>query len=184
MYYILKNNILSNFNSTLKEPNNLPREVNFISGSKINENLDTPLEFTTNAKASDAMVDFSRGNVTLMSKKFVQLLHNAGVDNLQVFPAIVKSEEDGTVWDNYFAVNVLGIISCANLSKSTYSEIMHGHYSFDELAIDTEKTKNALLFRLQEHSPTIIIHQSVGRYIKSQDPDKTLIGWSVGKIIQ
>jgi hypothetical protein len=184
LYYILKNNILSDFESTLSEPKGFPREVNFISGKVISEKIKTPLVFTTNAKQGDAMVDFSKGSVTLMSKRFLEILQGAGVDNLQVFPAIVKSEEDETVWKDYFAVNVLGMISCADLSKSTYDEIMPGHYAFDELAIYPEKAKGTLLFRLHEHSPTIIMHRSVGVHIKSQDPDKTLLGWTVERIIQ
>ena len=61
---------------------------------------------------------------------------------------------------------------------------MIGHYAFDELAIDASLINNQLLFRLQEHLPTIIMHRSVGRYIKDRDPEKTLAGWSVKKIIQ
>lgn len=184
MYYILKNNIRSNFESTLNEPTNYPQNVNFISGKIITHLFDTPLVFTTNATSSDAMVDFSKGSVTLMSKRFLEILEASGVDNLQTFPAIVKNEEDGTIWEDYFAVNVLGMIACAELSKSTYSEIMPGHYRFKELAIDAEKAKGSLLFRLHEHCPTILMHRSVGKYIKSQDPDKKLLGWSVGKVIQ
>lgn len=184
MYFTLINNILSDFSSSLNEPTNFPQEVNFISGSAIQYKFDEPLVFTTNAKSGDKMVDFSKGAVTLMSKKFLTLMQEAGVDNLQAFPAVVQSETDGTIWENYFAVNILGMVSCADLEKSKYTEIMPGHYRFKELAINTEKVKGALVFRLHEHCPTIIIHRSVGRYIKDQDPDKSLLGWGVGKIIQ
>ncbi|MEJ2393436.1 MAG: hypothetical protein P8Z77_01425 [Candidatus Thiodiazotropha sp.] len=82
-------------------------------------------------------------------------------------------------------MNILGIISCDDLSKYTYDEIMPGHYIFNELAIHTEKkTKDILLFRLQEHSPTIIIHKSVLKYIVDNDPDETLLGWEADDIIQ
>jgi hypothetical protein len=184
MYYILTNDISSDFDSTLNEPTNLPREVNFISGSIITHQIEKPLVFTTNAKLGDTMVDFSRGSITLMSKRFLELLQNAGVDNLQAFPAIVKSNEDGTTWNDYFAVNVLGMVSCAVLSKSTYNEIMPGHYIFTELAIDASKGKDALLFRLQEHAPTIIIHRDVIRYIIDNDPEEDLLGWEFDDIIQ
>jgi len=184
MYYTLINDIVSSFESSLNEPKNYPQEVNFISGSSITSELELPLTFTTNAKAGDMMIDFSKGSVTLMSKRFIGILTNAGVDNLQIFPAIVKSELDETVWEDYFAVNILDIISCANLEKSIYDEIMPGHYGFDKLAIDAEKAKGKLLFRLQEHCPSIIIHNSVLRYIVNNDPEETLIGWETDDIIQ
>lgn len=184
MYYILKNDLYMDADIALNEPEDLSVELLFINGSVITMAVPNPMVFTTNAKAGDTMLDFQCSSFPVMSKRLLSLFQEAGVDNLQVFPAIIKSEEDGTVWENYFVVNVIEMIACADLSKSTYDEVMRGHYIFDELAIDSEKAKGALLFRLQEHSPTIIIHRDVGRYINTNDPDRTIIGWSVGKIIQ
>lgn len=84
MYFTLLNNILSDFEFSLNEPSHFPSKVNFISGSMITHEFDDPLVFTTNAKTGDAMLDFSKGSVTLMSKRFNELLKEAGVDNLQV----------------------------------------------------------------------------------------------------
>jgi hypothetical protein len=184
MYFILKNNILLEPEIGLREPENLPKGLAFIHGKMITIPVDNPMIFTTNAKAGDAMIDFQDGSFPVMSKRFLEIMKASGVDNLQTFPIIIKSEEDDTIWDNYFIVNILGMIACADLSKSTYDEIMPGFYSFDELAIHAEKAKDTLLFRLQEDPTTIIMHRSVGQYIKAQDPDKTLVGWSVAKIIQ
>ena len=184
MYYNLINDIRADFKGSLEEPENIKRKSKFISGSTITEELPMPLVFTTDAKTGDAMVDFSKGTVTLMSERFFNLLKDAGVDNLQLFPAIVKSETDGTVWDNYFAVNVLGLIACADLDKSEYDEIMPGHYGFDKLAINAEKAKDVLLFRLHEHSPTILVRNSVLNHIVKNDPDKSLMGWTARSIIQ
>ncbi len=185
MYYILINDNLSNFDFYINAPNDLPRNIDFISGRFIKvDELKVPLVFTTDATVGTHMLDFRRGTVTLMSKKLLNLLEGAGVDNLQTFPAIIKSEVDGTVWDGYFAVNVLGLISCADLSKSSYTEIMPGSYRFRELAINAEKTKGTLLFRLQEDTPSILMHKSVGKYIMQHDPDETLLGWEVEDIIQ
>lgn len=183
MYYSLINNIRYDSNVTIKEPR-LPIEISFMRGEVITIAIEAPLEFTTNASQGDEIRDFLRGSITLVSKRFLEILQGAGVDNLQVFPAVIKSETDGTIWDDFFAVNVLGTIACADLDKSEYDEIMPGHYIFDELAIDENKANGALLFRLHEHTPTIMMHFNVGKYIASQDPDKMLNGWSVKKAIQ
>jgi len=184
MYYSLINNIRYQSNVVIKEPKNLPIELSFISGKVIDIPINGPLVFTTNALQGDEIRDFLKGSIPLLSKRFLEILEGAGVDNLQVFPAIIKSDSDGSVWEEYFAVNVLGMIACAELEKSIYDEIMPGHYIFDELAINTDKAKGALFFRLHEHTPTIMMHFNVGKYIASQDPDKTLKGWSVKKAIQ
>ncbi len=184
MHVVLKNKKLSDFGYYINAPTNLPRAVDFISGSVIDDELETPLIFTTDAPEGTKLLDFKRGTVTLMSKRFVELLKGAQVDNLQTFPAIVKSLTDGTIWDNYFAVNILGLIACSNLDKSTYTEIMPGSYRFKELAIDASKANGALLFRLQEDPPTLIMDSSVGKYLASNDPERTLSGWAGEKIIQ
>jgi len=185
MYYTLINDIVSDFEGTLNEPTNYPQqEVNFISGTLIKHELEQPLVYTTSAKAGDAMIDFSKGSVTLMSKRFLEILKGAGVDNLQVFPAIIKSEKDDTIWSDYFAVNVIGIVACADLNKSIYDEIMPGHYGFDTLAIDAKKAEGKFLFRLHEHCPTLIVHNSVLKYIVDNDPDYSIIGWETDEIVQ
>ncbi|VUD66199.1 hypothetical protein TDB9533_03528 [Thalassocella blandensis] len=184
MYFTLINDNQLETDKYLNEPEDLPVELSFIRGDMITMDVQVPMVFSTNAKKGDELRHFLRSSVPIMSKQFVELLQGAGVDNLQVFPAEVKSEVDGYVWPDYYAVNVMGLISCANLEKSDYAEIMPGHYRFRELAIDADKAKDALLFRLQEHSPTIIIHESVCQYLVDNDPDDKLTGWSVGDIDQ
>jgi len=184
MYYTLINDISYESEIFIHKPADLPVELDFMGGDLITMPVDNPMVFTTNGKAGDVMRDFLKSSFTIMSKRFLKMLQGAGVDNLQTFPVIIKSTEDETIWDDYFGVNILGLISCADLSKSTYTEIMPGHYRFRELAINPEKAKGTLLFRLQEHIPTIIMEGSVGRYIMEQDPDETLLGWTAKKIIQ
>ncbi|SMF61153.1 hypothetical protein SAMN02745866_03978 [Alteromonadaceae bacterium Bs31] len=184
MYFKLINDIHYESSVNIYEPEGLPVEFDLMSGFMMSADIKTPLVYTTDAAKGDEIRDFWDSSFLLMSKKFLQLVQQAGVDNLQVYPAVIKSLEDGTVWENYFGVNILGLISCAVLSKSSYDEIMPGHYAFDELAIDLSKTQETLLFRLQEHSPTILMHNDIGKHIVDNDPDGELKGWSVDDVIQ
>lgn len=162
----------------------LPLESSFITGSAITQVADTPWVFMTNASTRESLPDFSGGSIPVMSQRLLSLFAQAGVDNLQKFPILVKSEVNEAVWDGYFAVNVLGMIQCADLSKSEYDEICPDLYDFDVLAIDANQTKGALLFRLQESPSRLIMHKSVGKYIMENDPGNTLTGWDVEEIIQ
>ena len=184
MYYTLINDKLYDSEFWIHKPKNLPVELDFIGGDFITMPVDNPMVFTTEATKGDVLRDFLKSSFTIISKRFLEILQGAGVDNLQTFPVIIKSTEDGTIWEDYFGLNILGLISCADLPKSTYTEIMPGHYRFRKLAIDAERAKGALMFRLAEHIPTIIMEGSVGRYIMEQDPDETLLGWHAEKIIQ
>lgn len=168
----------------IEEPKDLPLELDFSNGSLITEAIQEHIVFSTNASKGDQLPDFWDSSIPAVSKRFVELLEGAGVNNIQKFPAIVKSEEDETIWDGYFAVNILGVIACADLNKSDYTEIFPGSYSFNELAIDARKANGALLFRLEEDPSIILIHKSVGKYIAQMDPDDTLVGWDAVEVIQ
>ena len=165
------------------EPEGLPLDLSFLRGAVIKTSI-APMVFTTNANSQESLPDFSGGSIPVMSQRFLTLLMRAGVDNLQTFPIVIKSEIDGTKWDGFFAVNILGLIQCADLAASDYSEIFHGLYDFDVLAIDTSKTNDMLFFRLQESPSTIIMHKSIGKYLMENDPNQMLTGWDIEEIVQ
>jgi len=177
MYFELTIDILTDFG--INRPDDLPASLCLINGSTINDPIDNPFVFQTKAAKGDIPPDFWGNSFPAMSGRFIALLEEAGVNNLQKFPAVVKSEIDGTVWDDYFLVNILDSIQCADLSKSIYTEIFPGNYDFEDLAIDSEKIKDTLLFRLEESPSKIIIHKSVGKYIMENDPDEIIKGWDV-----
>lgn len=172
------------FDCSIERPDGLPSTLCLIDGTAITDTVDNPFVFKTKATEGEILPDFWANGFPAMSERFVTLLEEAGVDNLQKFPAIVKSEIDDTVWDNYYLVNILDLISCADLPNSDYTETFPGNYDFDDLAINAEKAKGALLFRLQESPSMIIIHKTVGKYIMENDPDEELKGWDVKEIIQ
>lgn len=182
MYFQLKRDPFIDI--AIDGPTDLPFDSSFIRGARLALASDAVMVFTTNATCDNVLPDFSGGSIPVMSENFVSLLERAGVDGLQKFPIVIKSAEDGTLWQGYYAVNILQLISCADLARSDYGEICPGLYDFDVIAIDTAKLNGQLLFRLAESPSTIIIHKSVGRYIMEQDPEQRLTGWDVEEIIQ
>jgi hypothetical protein len=182
MYFQLKQDKFIEID--IVEPKGLPLDLSFIKGDVINTPIDPIMIFTTNATEQDSLPDFAGGSIPVMSQQFLNLLTQAGVDNLQTFPIVIKSNVDDTTWKDFFAVNILGLIQCANLDASDYSEIFQGLYDFDELAIDTAKTNGALFFRLKESPSMIIMHKTVGKYLMENDPNQLLTGWDIEEIIQ
>lgn len=184
MYYTFINDIFYESEVIINEPNNLPIELSFIQGKVVDLDNCPSFVFTTNAKTGDRIRDFLKASIPVVSNKFLKLLNKAGVDNLQVVPIIIRSEIDGNEWLTHSAINVLGMISCADLDRSDFAEIMPGYYKFRKLAINADKTKGALMFRLHEHAPTILVNKSVITYILDNDPDDELTGWEFDDIIQ
>lgn len=105
------------------------REINFISGSPIDKTLTTPIVFETSYTAgAQPHHYFDYGTrIPAVHATFVEALRGASVDNFEVFPACLKSTEDGTVWQDYFALNVIGLVNATDLDNSICEEIMGGN---------------------------------------------------------
>lgn len=96
----------------------------------------------------------------LMHKQLVRALQDAGVDNLQVFAAILTEEGFDTVNEDYIVVNLVGLVACANVEKSSAMPFADGLF-ISELVIDAARTSGLLMFRLADSMMDVLIHESV-----------------------
>jgi hypothetical protein len=100
----------------------------------------------------------------VMSNDLFEALKAAGVDNLQVFPAHLKESDTGTLHTDYWAFNVLGLISAADMEASTlmpHAKPGSLDIHFDSLVIDESKTHGQHLFRLAENCSAIMVSEQV-----------------------
>jgi len=102
--------------------------------------------------------------IPLMRDDLLAALQGAGVDNLQTFPVLLADPRANRVLENYCAVNIVGLIRCADVEKSQYDDI--GGIGvitlgFRRLVIDERKAAGALFFRLAESVCSIIVHEKV-----------------------
>lgn len=126
--------------------------------------LPYPFKIRVNPRHNLAMNDFYPSR-NLMSKRLVATLQSAGVKNLQIFPAEIKHNLTGEIIHDFVVVNVLGMVSCADLSKSDATALADVNY-FHKLAIDANKTGGALMFRLAESRIDVIVAEQVAKQIK------------------
>jgi hypothetical protein len=101
----------------------------------------------------------------IFDKGLIKTLERTGVDNLEIFPAIINNLKTGESIESYYAVNVVGLVSCADMDQSEAEPIADVHYFLD-LKIDPDKTKGLLMFRLAEQPTDIIIHEKVAKAIR------------------
>lgn len=141
----------------VSEPTLLPLEYTMTVDKGLNDNL----EYVDEAPLIYAFFP----HVNLMSTRLVQTLTHAGVDNLQLFPARITDPNTGTVYDDYFAVNVIGLVECADMDQSEHMPLADLHF-FLELVIEPEKTLGLPLFRLAESPIDIIVHERVAQAIR------------------
>jgi len=157
----------------------LSNGASFRLGTLIQESLVLPLKFSTRHSGLEPPKGMYDCVVPVMSDELINALQNAGVENLQCFPAELESNIDGTVWKNFQAVNVVGIKSCADLDASEFTHIADRPgknalplVAFEDLKIDPSRASGSLLFKLAESPGIVIVAGSVINYLRTQKSDE------------
>jgi len=101
----------------------------------------------------------------LMSLELVNAFNKAGVDNLDTYDAIVREVRTGRE-HRYKAVNIIGLVSGADMAKSEYEnsglgEGDSGDVWFEKLVLDEKKLAGHLMCRLAENVGIVLVHRKV-----------------------
>jgi len=170
--YELQPDIFSNYVPSVVEK--LNESIYFRGGNIIIEPIPLPLIFTSRHSSKELPSGFHGRCIPLMSDELIESLKKIGVSNLQCFPAEIRSSVDRSIWTNYQAVNVIGKISCADFTSSKFTHIMDRPESddlplvaFENLKVNPNCTRDALLFRLAESPGVILIAEKVANYLLS-----------------
>jgi hypothetical protein len=122
------------------------------------------------AKDKAPLPTFLPQPVPLMRKDLLDTMRAAGVNNLDAYPAELYYPDGSLAEGEYFIVNVIGVIAAADLANSEYDVDQPENLismGFDSLAIDSEKTKGALMFRLAESIASVIVHEQVVKAVQA-----------------
>ncbi len=114
---------------------------------------------------------YSSPEYPIMRDDLIAALEAAGVDNLQLFDAVVRDPRTGQEYTNYKAFNIVGVVSAADMESSVLmgtSDTTMIDVDFDSLAIDEEKIRPLKLFRLAESVNAIIVSDDVRLEIERQ----------------
>jgi len=100
----------------------------------------------------------------------IGVLKTAGADNIDCYPAALTEIESQKRYDNYKAVNIIGLVAAADLGGSSY--VSHSATAlidtdFDALSIDPARARGLLLFRLAESVNGIVIHDRIREALES-----------------
>jgi hypothetical protein len=107
--------------------------------------------------------------IQLFRNDVLEAMQELGIDNLQLYPAIVHDGQYKKEYTNYTGINIVGI---ADLVKKT-RKIGSGTFMFLEL--DDEADNDLLVFRVAVPgggaSSSIIIHHTVKEHLESKGID-------------
>lgn len=138
-----------------------------MDGQTIDEStlvLPWPYEFRPDAENPVELADYYSGS-NLMSQRLVDTIQSCGVDNLQIFSATITNASSGETIPGYVVVNVVGLITAADLAASATRPLADVKY-FEKLAIDPSKARDVLMFRLADSRIDVIVAEKVARTIE------------------
>ena len=100
--------------------------------------------------------------IPVMSEELIQAFRDAGVDNFDVYPMVLKRMDTGEEYTSYSAVNFIGSIDCIDMDKSEYElDEDDDPEDFESIVIDESKTHGAKVFRLQVGPGFLVIHKDI-----------------------
>ncbi|SMF56285.1 hypothetical protein SAMN02745866_03600 [Alteromonadaceae bacterium Bs31] len=173
MYYLLDTQD-ANFPCRWLEDEPYIEGVNFRLGKKITKPVPTPLQYTLeplDELATDSgpeMPAIFVENTVLFRDDFIAALLEAGVNNFDPYEVEIHDPDNGQIYRNYKAINILGIVSAADMTKSdatVHDNVALFDVDFDGLVLDQEKTMGIELFRLAEANTAILIHERVKNFL-------------------
>ncbi len=106
--------------------------------------------------------------ITVMSKRLYEILLSAGVNNLDSYSVELHDPEDGKIYYDFVAFNLVGKIAAADAANTQFTiDNKMSYADIDSLVVDTSKANGALMFRLAESVNAILIHDSVKNAIET-----------------
>lgn len=166
MYYLLETDYF--VKPTAYRTSSLVTEFKFkpsrwITGQRMAEPKE-PIKVEFWQNGGDGLAEILLDSIPLFSANLVSALQTQGVDNLQLFPVQIVERDGLQINQDYFAVNILGCVKCADMDKSEYTDITGGGLlavNFRKLVIDEEKARGFKLFRLAESVASIIVRNDI-----------------------
>lgn len=114
------------------------------------------------------------------TKSFYKDLSEAGVDNIEVHPVVIRDLANEKTIDDYLLLNILGRVSCAAMELSDYEQLNdeaddaspNDAMNFiNDLVIYSEKVTDLDCFLLHEDTNCILVSERVVNHLKDKGYD-------------
>lgn len=147
--------------------------VPWFSGRRFEEQLPEPIRCELDPDYGADLPDVFLTGIPFLSDRLIRAMRSAGADNFDVYQAEITDPVKGAAHKNYKAVNIVGKIEAADLTKSRFDPRSERFLmEFHRLVIDEKKVRGANLFRLAENPLKIVISER----IKTALDDVPLVG--------
>jgi len=117
------------------------------------------------------MSTFFTSPAIVVKKQFYNDLLEIGIDNIEVFPVIIRDEVNDKLIEDYLLLNIIGRISCADIDSTEYRTLDEGEENMtfiDRLVLDHSKVKCFDIFLVSEDTDCIVINEKVYKHLVSK----------------
>jgi hypothetical protein len=152
-------------NAMLTHRSDDPRRV-WCSGARFAVPPPQPVRAEVKPDYEGNMAEFWDNPVPLMTRRLHTALLNAGVANLDVYPAEIFDPHTKTTHRDYLAVNIIGAVAAADLKASSFDSSLSERMismDFDSIVMNQAAIRGAMLFRLAQSVNAIVVHDRVRR---------------------
>ena len=110
----------------------------------------------------------------IIKKSLLKVIREAGVDNLDDYAVEITNPFDGTVNNDYRAINIIGAIKAIDEGASFGEELdesgsgLAGKF-YSRIILDESKINGQLLFRLEEKPSYIVVDESLKEAIEAEE---------------
>ena len=143
----------------------------WMKGRRLEIAVPEPLEFRVDEDYSGEPPALSEElGIPILREDLLEALHGAGVDNLEVFRAVVRDPANDCEYGNFLAFNIVGLVSATNWDESKTLDSNDSEavdVDFASLVIDGAAAGDLKLFRLAEAVNAIVVHESVKDAVES-----------------
>jgi hypothetical protein len=132
----------------------------WLSGSRFDRAPAGPIELQWDPETDGPRKSFYDATIPLMRQDLIDILRGAGVDNLDTYPVSVVDVLTGEVDPHYSAVNVIGVVRAADLTRSRFSDPSRRRridMDFDSLVVNQHAPRGAMMFRLGECTSGLLV---------------------------
>ena len=162
----------------------LPEDICFLSGEWVNIKPKSPFIVEVDVEKGETPGHYFKKSVPILSKAFISVLTEVGIDNFQTFPVTLRNSKSGEEWHDYYAFNVLGLLDSMDMKNSTFDELMEGDIEdgvaellhVTDMKIDENKTKGILMYRDIRDPVDIIFDERITDIFRVNKPEG---GWRI-----
>jgi hypothetical protein len=175
MYYFLRENLFEDLN-TMDITGHTEETGQYLwtQGAKFPAPI-PPQTLELNPDYGERLPDLFDTTIPLFSDRLLKALVEAGVDNFDAYPMILRRPDTDEEWRNYSAVNFIGSIDAIDREKSDCRTSSIGELECESITINPVAAGDAICFRLQEGPDLLVIHERVAKVLEKYDFISVLI---------